>query len=184
VPIKEIARRAGVSHGTVYNLFGSREALIDEVVAEFISARLAEAVGGALGEDDPWEGFVKYVEALCALMATDRVMADALSGRAPGASRVADICEASHEAGMQVIDRALRAGALRADFQGTDLVFVFGGQAALAPAAEAAVPGSWRRGVRLLLDGLRASSAHEIEVPPLTRPQMYDVNARLGRPQG
>ncbi|MFG2158782.1 hypothetical protein [Streptomyces olivaceus] len=34
VPLKEIARRAGVSHGTPRDLLGTREALIDEVVTE------------------------------------------------------------------------------------------------------------------------------------------------------
>ncbi|WP_245979832.1 TetR/AcrR family transcriptional regulator [Streptomyces diacarni] len=39
VPLEEIARRAGVSHGTLYNLFGTREALIDEVVTDRAARR-------------------------------------------------------------------------------------------------------------------------------------------------
>jgi len=180
VSLKEVARRAGVSHGTIYNLFGSREALVDDVVADLVASRLDAVVEGALAVDDPWEGFSRYVETMCGLMATDPVMADALSGRTAGASKVAEICEAGHESGMRVVDRALEAGVLRQDFEGTDLFFVFGGQAALAPAAEAAAPGSWRRGVALLLDGLRAPAAHDLPAPPLTRAEMFDANTRLG----
>ena len=61
VSIKEIARRAGVSHGTIYNLFGGREALVDEVVADLIDSRLARVLDDSLAVDDPWEAFAGYV---------------------------------------------------------------------------------------------------------------------------
>jgi len=181
VSIKEIARRAGVSHGTIYNLFGGREALVDEVVADLIDSRLAAVVADSLAIEDPWDAFAVYVEALCGLMATDPFMADALSGRVSGTSRVAQVCEQAHEAGATVVDRARAAGALRPDFAATDLVFVFGGQASLAPAVHGAAPGSWRRGVALTLDGLRASAAHPLPAPPLDRAEMFEANVRLGQ---
>jgi len=180
VSVKEIARRAGVSHGTVYNLFGDKEALVDAVVSDLVAARLAAAVDGALAIDDPWDGFAWYVETLCEAMATDLVMADAISGRVSGTSRVAQICEQAHAGGSMVLERARNAGGLRDDFVATDLLFVFGAQAALAPAAEAVVPGSWRRGVAFMLDGLRSSSQRSRPAPALTVMQMSEVNARLG----
>jgi len=180
VSLKEIARRAGVSHGTIYNLFGGREGLVDEVVADLIDSRLAAVVTTSLRNEDPWEAFATYVEELCGLMATDPFMADALSGRVSGTSRVAQVCEQAHEAGAQVVERARSAGVLRDDFVATDLVFLFGGQASLAPAVHAAAPGSWRRGVALALDGLRASAATPLPEPPLDRAQMLEANTRLG----
>jgi hypothetical protein len=53
----------------------------------------------------------------------------------------------------RIIERAQRAGALRPDFRGPDLAVVF--------AAATATP-DWRRGLALVLDGLRAPAAHPL----------------------
>ncbi len=53
VPLKEIARRAGVSHGTLYNLFGTREALIDEVVTDRAAHLLDQVSQQALSMEMP-----------------------------------------------------------------------------------------------------------------------------------
>src|SRR5690242_12509208 len=71
VPIEEIARRAGVSPGTVYNRFGGRDALIDSVMPDLLEARVQEALRRAEAEPDPWAAFALYVTLLCELQATD-----------------------------------------------------------------------------------------------------------------
>ncbi|MFF3376683.1 TetR/AcrR family transcriptional regulator [Streptomyces sp. NPDC002680] len=177
VPLKEIARRAGVSHGTLYNLFGSREALIDEVVTELASDRLDEVAQHALTLEDAWEGFAYYVEKLCELQTTDPAVADVVGGRYPGAERLMAVCGRAHGAATQVIERARQAGSLRPDFTLEDLLFT---NALLARASADTAPDAWRRGVRFLLDGLRTQAAQgPLPIGPLTRQQMYDVMGRL-----
>ncbi|MGW1025811.1 TetR/AcrR family transcriptional regulator [Streptomyces sp. NPDC002577] len=180
VPLKEIARRAGVSHGTLYNLFGTREALIDEVVTDLAAGRLAEVAERALAFEDAWEGFAYYIESLCELQATGPAVADVVSGRYPGAERLMDVCGRAQDAATRIIERAQDAGTLRPDFTGEDLLFVLGTNSLLARAAADVAPDAWRRGVAFLLDGLRAQAAHApLPVDPPTRQQMYDVMGRL-----
>ncbi|MGN9841345.1 TetR/AcrR family transcriptional regulator [Nonomuraea sp. H19] len=177
--LKEIARRAGVSHGTLYNLFGTREALIDEVVADLAAERLDEAAEQALARDDAWEGFAYYIEKVCELQATDPAVSDVVTGRYPGAERLMAVCGRAQAAAARIIERAQQAGALRPDFTREDLLFIFGTNALLARAAANAAPGAWRRGVAFMLDGLRTEAAHPLPVGPLTPQQVYQALSGL-----
>lgn len=179
-PLKEIARRAGVSHGTLYNLFGSREALINEVVTDLAAARLGQIAEHALAHDDAWDGFAYYVEALCELQITDPAISDVVTGRYPGAESLMVLCERSRASGTRIIERAQQAGVLRPDFTREDLLFLLGANAVLARATKDTAPDSWRRSVAFTLDGLRTEAAHH-PLPPaaLTAPQFYEVMGAL-----
>jgi AcrR family transcriptional regulator len=179
VPLKEIARRAGVSHGTLYNLFGTREALIDEVVADLAADRLDEVAEQALACDDAWDGFAYYIEKVCELQATDPALSDVLARRYPGAARLLAICDRCQAAAARIIDRAQRAGSLRPDFTGEDLLFIFGTNALLARAAAGPAPDAWRRGIAFTLDGLRTEAAHPLPANPLTPQQLHQVMHNL-----
>lgn len=184
VPLKEIARRAGVSHGTLYNLFGTREALIDEVVADRAADRLDEAARRALSFEDAWEGFAYYVERLCELQATDPAVAAAVSGRYPDAERLMSACGRAMDAARRIVGRAREAGALRPDFTDADLVFAFAANALLARATAAAAPDAWRRQAGFLLDGLRTEAARRpLPAGEPTRQQVHDALKSLsGKP--
>ncbi|MFJ3772224.1 TetR/AcrR family transcriptional regulator [Streptomyces sp. NPDC090075] len=178
-PLKEIARRAGVSHGTLYNLFGTREALIDEVVADLAAERLDRAGRQALDHEDAWEGFAYYIETICELQVTDPAISDVVTGRYPDATRLMSVCERSHATAWRVIERAQRAGALRPDFTHADLLFVFGTNALLSRAAKDSAPDAWRRGIAFVLDGLRTEAAHPLPAPPLSEEQLNRVMTNL-----
>lgn len=185
VPLKEIARRAGVSHGTLYNLFGTREALIDEVVTGLAADRLGEAAEHALAFENAGEGFAYYVEKVCELQATDPAVADVVSGRYPAAECLMAICGRVRNAATRIIERAQAAGTIRPDFTAEDLLLLFGTNSLLARAAADTAPDTWRRQVLFLLDGLRTEP---MQVPPspasLAPQQVYDVMGRLaGAPQ-
>lgn len=177
-PLKEIARRAGVSPGTLYNIFGTREALLDEVVAGRAAARLDEVAGRALACQDPWQGFVTYIQDLCELQAADPAINDALTRRYPGAERLTAVCDRSHAAAAKIMERARDAGALRSDLVPEDLIFIFITGGWLAKAADVA-PGAWRRCIALMLDGLRAQAARPLPAGPLTPDQIHQMLVRL-----
>ncbi|WP_433472618.1 TetR/AcrR family transcriptional regulator [Spirillospora sp. CA-142024] len=178
-PLKEIARRAGVSHGTLYNLYGTREALIDEVVADLAADRLDEAAEQALAHEDAWDGFAYYIETLCELQVTDPAISDVVTGRYPDAERLMAFCARSHAAADRIIERARQAGTLRSDFTHEDLLFIFGTNALLSRAAKDTAPDAWRRNVAFMLDGLRAEAAHPLPTAPLTQEQVYQVMGNL-----
>ncbi|MFD7119808.1 TetR/AcrR family transcriptional regulator [Streptomyces sp. NPDC059922] len=160
-PVDEIAKRAGVSVGTLYHRFGGRERLIDAVVPDSLAARLEEAGRWALEQRDAWKGFAGYIERLCEIQASDRSFGEALSGGTLGSRRLIDVCSAQAETAHRVVANAHRQGTLRKDFTPADLSYVFWFTTATLQATAGGDPDAWRRGIAFLLDGLRTRSAVE-----------------------
>jgi AcrR family transcriptional regulator len=99
--LEKIARDAGVAIGTLYRHFPTR---LDLLMAAF-KPRLQEFVDGAnkaVEMDDPWDGFVAYLENLFAVQAGDRGFNDFLSRRFPGNSETEHI----HDVMCQQIGRS------------------------------------------------------------------------------
>src|SRR5258708_29384286 len=59
VAMADIARHAGVSNGTLYNRFPTREDLIEAVFTDRLEA-IAALAAQAAEDDDPWRGFARY----------------------------------------------------------------------------------------------------------------------------
>lgn len=174
VSLREIASQAGVSHGTLYNLFGSREALINDVVTGLAADRLEQIAAESLAITDPWDGFAHYVNTVCEVQVSEPALADVLSGRYPEAETLMALCARAGDDSMKIIDRAQQSGTLRPDFTGEDLALTIGAIAALARAGAETAPGAWKRSMVFVLDGLRGDGANS-ELPPsnLTPEQAY-----------
>lgn len=182
VSLREIASEAGVSHGTLYNLFGSREALINDVVTDLAADRLEGIAAESLAFNDPWDGFVYYVNTVCEIQVTEPALADVLSGRYPEAETLMSLCARAGDDSVKIIKRAQESGALRPDFTGEDLALTIGAVAALARAGAGAAPGSWKRSMVFVLDGLR--SAETNSEPPQSTLTPEQVHVTLNRLQG
>ncbi|MFE2943033.1 TetR/AcrR family transcriptional regulator [Streptomyces sp. NPDC059255] len=179
-PLEEIAKRAGVSAGTLYNRFGSREALIDAVMPDIAKDALDEVVERALACEDPWEGFARYVEDVSRLQASDPALNDVVSRRY-AAEQLAVVCQVTEDRERQLIERAQRAGVLRADFTREDmLLFIFWSTSMLVRLMADTAPDAWRRGIAFLLDGLRAEAASPLPVHALTPGQLNEAMLRRG----
>ncbi|MET7398130.1 helix-turn-helix domain-containing protein [Dactylosporangium sp. NPDC005572] len=178
-PLEEIARRAGVSPGTLYNRFAGRDALIDAVMPGLIAARLEAARTEALACADAWEGFVGYVVRMCELQASDPALDDAMSRRFPDAAELTALCDAQLDFVREIVARAHAAGALRADFTVEDLPLLMWSTSMVVRATAGVAPQVWRRALALLLDGLRPAAAHPLPVPPLTEPQLHEAMTSL-----
>jgi AcrR family transcriptional regulator len=136
VSIDEIARRAGVGHGTVFRNFASKDALVVAVLNQRLS-ELAHAARAALDEPDAWDGFAGFFRRTAALYAQNLALIDCVQR-----------CEGSPEKGelgravTQLVERAQDAGALRRDVSAEDVM-------ALIPTAA--------RYPEIVLDGLRVA---------------------------
>lgn len=179
-PLEEIARRAGVSPGTVYHRFGGRQALIDDVVPDLVAVHFDRVIEAALACEDPWEGFTRYLTGICELEADDPAFRDVVSRRYAETEHLFRVCEGMMAREQQVIDRAVRDGSLRPDFTVEDLAFIYWSTATLVKATEQVAPGAWRRNLALIVDGLRAEAAHPLPVAPLTPDQTLHIMLRLG----
>ena len=183
--LEEIARRAGLGIGTLYRHFPSREALVEAIVERRIGELVAVAEEAA-AEPDAWAALSQLLERTLELQAGDRVLKDVLLRYRPGVSKLAGAREELRALYEQVLERARRQGALRADFTFSDLALLFWSFAPLIDATAEVAPKAWRRHLRWLLDGLRAEAATRQAEPALADEELLAAmrtlhEQRLGR---
>lgn len=154
-PLEEVARRAGVSIGTLYNHFPTREALLIAIVPERL-APLEAVIAEALAAPDPWDGFVDFLEGLFTLQARDRGLNDAVMRQFPRADDVGASCPRGFEDAARIIERAKDSGHLRPDFDAQDLVIMIWAMSQVIRESTDTAPETWRRCLSFFLHGVRA----------------------------
>jgi AcrR family transcriptional regulator len=146
VSLEEIARRAGVGIGTLYRHFPTRQALLEAVYqdqVDTLDARAAEL----LQADSPAAALAEWLVTLVAFGKTKRSLTSGMLD-----SELLSSCrEVLHGANDALLTRAQRAGVVRADVQGTDVIRLAHGVSMVADAED---PGQADRMLALLLDGL------------------------------
>lgn len=167
-PLEDVARRANVSIGTLYNHFANRDALVDAVFPDRLFTALDRLATDALAAEDPWDGFVTYVEGLFQLHAEDQGLSDALALRRPIPPEVAAACARGLRHLSEILTRAQRCGRLRPDFTITDLSALVHALARFIRETRTTAPDAWRRHLAFYLDGLRTEAARPVEIPPLS----------------
>jgi AcrR family transcriptional regulator len=142
--IDEIARLAGVGHGTVFRRFPTKDDLMFAVIERHVSDMRALAQE-ALAADDPGEAFFEFVQQVAELnMRTPGLHRCVVHcGGKPGAADLEQLVD-------RIVSRAQRAGAVRRDVRPADV------QALVRSALTSAPPGQWRCYLDVVLDGLRA----------------------------
>jgi AcrR family transcriptional regulator len=136
VSVDEIARRAGIGHGTVFRNFPTKDALVEAVLNQRMH-ELAAAAHAALEEPEAWEGFAGFFRYVAALYADNLALVEGLE-RCAGSPEKADLSAAVE----QLVQRAQRAGVLRRDVSAEDVMM-------LVPTAA--------RYPEIVLDGLRVT---------------------------
>ncbi len=178
--LERIARDAGVAIGTLYRHFPNR---LDLILAAF-EPRLQEfldGAGSALEIDDPWNGFVSYLENLFRVQAGDRGFNDFLSRRFPGSADTERMHDQLCRQIEDVLTRAQDAGEVRPDLTLADIVTLIWSNGRMIDATSLTAPDAWRRQLYLMLDGYRAERAHAIPEPPLTDEQLYGAMVQLSK---
>jgi len=178
--LEKIAREAGVAIGTLYRHFPTR---LDLLMAAF-EPRLQEFLDGAdkaLEMEDPWEGFVSYLENLFGVQAGDRGFNDFLSRRFTDNAETERIHDQLCRQIEDVLARAQEAGEVRPDITQADIVNLIWSNGRIIDATSTTAPHAWRRYLYLMLDAYRAERAHAIPEPPMTDDQLYDAMVHLSK---
>jgi len=156
-PLDEIARTAGVSTGTLYNRFGSREALIDAVVPELAASRMAEIAAEADAQPDPWARFHCYVTGLLAMQAACPALDDVIARRYPDSHEVATLCDGALARASALLAAAQAAGAVRSDVGPADLTALFLATSGILRSGAKVDEAARTRHIGYVFDGLRAT---------------------------
>jgi AcrR family transcriptional regulator len=168
VPIREIARRAGVGPATVYRHFPTKEALFAAAFAEQM-ALCSAVVEEGLAASDPWRGFCLVIEKLMEMHALDRGFSRAFTSRLP---RTADYFTADRDRTLRMlldlVRRAKEAGGRRPDFVLEDIVLaLMANEGIRAESPEMRVAAS-RRLAALMIQSFRANPV-PAPLPPAVR---------------
>src|SRR3954451_12542636 len=165
VGLDEIARHAGVGVGTAYRRFPSKDELIEALFEQRI-AQVAQLAEEALEVEDPWDAFAGFFEGAVGLHVANRAVKELMFAHGDAYERVGAARERIGPLVAEIIRRAQASGDLRADVEVTDVPMF---QFALSDAGGLAGGETWRRYVRIVLDGLRAPAASELPQPALTQ---------------
>lgn len=130
VPLDEIARRAGVGAGTVYRHFPTKEALFEAVILDRIT-RLVDYARDLATAADPGAAFFDFLRTMVFGATTSKDLSDAIAASTlTNAAGIMAAKQALTEAGGELLDRAQRAGAVRADVGTTELMMLITGTVA------------------------------------------------------
>jgi AcrR family transcriptional regulator len=152
--VDEIARRAGVGHGTVFRRFPTKEALVTAVICKRIG-EVCDSGEELLDHPDPGEAFEAFAWQLAEVFARDRCIFEGLP-RCPESPEVLEGKARFIGLVAQIVSRAQEAGAVRADLAPEDLPMLVG--STILGSAGLPGPDPWRRYVAIVLDGMRTAT--------------------------
>jgi len=148
-PLEEVAERAGVGIGTLYRHFPTRQALLEAVYVDEVEAMARAAAD--LSELPPWDALSQWLHQYVGFAATKRALNEALMETDPDSKVLLTCRTAMKQAGTELVERAQRAGVVRADTDFMDVVRMVGA-IAMVPTED---PAQKERLLELALDGLR-----------------------------
>lgn len=151
VAIDEIARRAGVGHGTVFRRFPTKDALRAAVIRAHLG-ELVERTREFAESDDAGAAFDEFVWHAAEVCRRDRALFEGIEKCAFDGD-VMTTKQELHDVVNKLIRRARKAGAIRRELDAQDVGALVG--AAIEAAMHAERPEAWRRYVRVVLAGLR-----------------------------
>ena len=156
VPMRDIARRAGVGPATLYRHFPTKQHLVDDAFLGEMH-QCQHIVEQAHDDDDAWRGFSAAVAQLMRLNTGNRGFVDAVLASPGSSAAVSEHRRTLLTLLQRLVARARSGGSLRPDVDVDDLVLVL-----LAARGLASVPPSRRsatteRFAELVLDAFRSA---------------------------
>jgi AcrR family transcriptional regulator len=164
----EIAARAGVGEATLFRRFPTKDDLITAIIGVQMDEAAAIA-SSCLEEEDPWRGLERFLYEMAERAAVDHGVSDAAKERCVASSSLAAERRRILDLTSQLVRRGQKAGVVRDDIAGQDLMFLM---SAVASLGETPFPGVradlWKRYLGIFLDGLRPGAATKLRpaAPP------------------
>jgi AcrR family transcriptional regulator len=155
----EIAHRAGVGEATLFRRFPSKDDLILAIVATQMDEAI-EIATECLAEPDPWGGIERFLYEMSSRSTHDQGVSDGAKDRCMASAELTPQRRRLLDLTAQMVRRGQRAGVIREDVSGQDLVFL---TVAAGSVGNVPFPGLredlWKRYLGVILDGLRPAGA-------------------------
>jgi AcrR family transcriptional regulator len=178
--IEEVARRASVGVGTVCRHFATKQALV-EAVLEARYESLVRDAQRALEQPDRGVAFRSFFVSLSQFQARHRALAEQMATEIELPASAQPLRMSLRQAMIELVTRAQRSGAIRADIGPADVVMLLSGVAhATAPAGDLQ-PALRERYVAIILDGLRPLEATTLSGRPLDFAELERLKSRRNR---
>jgi AcrR family transcriptional regulator len=177
-PTREIARRAGVSIGTFFRHFPSKDDLISAITVDHFSRLLAIVEEIEAMEDlAPRPALELYMERAGAQIAPDRSFFQAMHIAGTHDDCIRDAAFALDNGVGRLLARAQADGSIRDDLVANDIHTIISAVTVTATADAEFPPDRWRRYLRLTLDGMGSAPPRELPVPALVSDDFPAMNA-------
>lgn len=167
VPMREVARRAGVGPATLYRHFPTKESLINAAFAGQLHA-CRDIVHRAGGDRDPWHGLCRLIMDFCDLHARDRGFTEAFLSAYPRAIPVTAERDAIFRTIADLTARAKHSGRLRPDFEADDLTLMLLANKGIETGSPATRVAASRRFAAFVIQAI-SHGPHNAPLPPPVR---------------
>lgn len=176
VTLERIAAAANVGVGTIYRRFASIDELV-AVVFEEKMRRYADRTeeAAAQAQERPWDAFRDWVLSILELQATDLAFSDVLLSTEPGSEPFQLELRRAFRASIRLVDRARDGGAIRPDFDHSDLLLLQHANAGLVRQTHRSAPDAWRRLGDYMLQSFR-TPGDPLAAPPSAWTRTQDAN--------
>ena len=169
VSVAEIARRAGVGHGTAFRRFPTKEHLVAAIVLDRLEAVTAQARELVGADGDP---LFEFMRTTVEMQVEDRALGEAI-----GSGVLTDpAVQTAHRELLDVIEELVRrgqaAGQVRDDISAVDVMLLTKAVAKAAEPLQGIKPRIWRRYLDLVRDALRPEAAHKLTGRAPTRAEL------------
>ena len=170
--VEEIARRAGVGMGTLYRRFPRKDDLIAAIFEQRLG-ELADVAEEALEDPEPWDGLVRFLEAVGELQAANRGFQDILAHTLRREGALTPARRRVRRLNAKLVERAQGAGVLRRDITAEDITVFLMSLCPVVEATSEVAPDFWRRFLAISIDGLRTGEKRmPLLHPPLSTQQL------------
>jgi AcrR family transcriptional regulator len=173
-PIGAVARTAGVGISALYRRYPSKEVLLATLCRDGL-VRFGEIARAAGEVADPWEAFVAFLRGV--VEADVHSLTVYLAGRFTPTPEHRELAVQAGALTEEILRRAQRAGAVRADLETTDLPMIYEQLAAIRLGDADRVRELRRRYLEVHLVGLRAAATSYGSLPGAA-PSQAEIGAR------